>query len=47
LQKVGKKAEKWRFYAKILTKQYKMYDFPHFFQCKQKIRKVFGLPLDY
>jgi len=30
-KKVGKKkAEKWRFMQKNLTKPYKMYDFPHF-----------------
>ena len=28
---LAKKAEKWRFFAKNSTKQYKMYDFPHFF----------------
>ena len=38
LQKVGKKAKKWRFMQKILTKRYKMYDFPHFLRRKQKIR---------
>lgn len=30
-KKVGKKAEKWRFMQKILTKLYKMYDFLNFF----------------
>lgn len=36
LQKVGKKAEKWRFMQKIITKPYKMYDFPHFFYVVSK-----------